>query len=269
LLYQVYGSFPVIIRDNQQPHIHSHIQSNVDMIGQSGIAVRNIARADAANVAELAKYGVATVHEAQGRTGLLAPSLRPIYPGARVCGTAVTILAHPGDNWMLHVAAELLRPGDVAVLAVASDNTDGMFGDLLATSFRARGALGLVIDAGCRDVADLRALAFPVWSKTVHARGTVKATVGSVNTPVLCGGALVHPGDVIVADDDGVVVVPKQRAAEVAAACARRETKEAATRRRLAAGELGLDVYGMREALAAAGLRYYDDEAAWQRETVR
>jgi 4-hydroxy-4-methyl-2-oxoglutarate aldolase len=237
------------------------------MIGQSGIAVKKVTRADAATVAELAKYGVATVHEAMGRTGLLNPMMRPLYPGAKACGTAVTIFAHPGDNWMLHVAAEMLEPGDVAILGTSSDNADGMFGDLLATSFRARGALGLVIDAGCRDAAELRDMGFPVWSKAIHAKGTVKATVGSVNTPILCAGALVHPGDVVVADDDGVVIVPRLVAAHVAAAAAAREAKEAGTRKRLASGELGLDVYGMRESLAKAGLRYFDDETAWQRES--
>ncbi len=236
------------------------------MIGRSGIAVRHVARADAASVAELARHGVATVHEAMGRAGLLDAHMRPIYPGAKVCGTAVTIFAHPGDNWMLHVAAEMLERGDVAVLATSSGNTDGMFGDLLATSFRARGAAGLVIDAGCRDVAELRDMGFPVWSKAVHAKGTVKATIGSVNTPIICAGALVHPGDVVVGDDDGVVIVPRMQAAKVAAAAAARETKEAGTRKRLAAGELGLDVYGMRESLAKAGLKYFDDEAAVLRE---
>lgn len=239
------------------------------MIGQSGIAVRKVVRADPASVTALAQHGTATIHEAMGRVGLLHPYMRPIYPGAKACGTAVTIFAHPGDNWMLHVAAELLREGDVAVLAASSENTDGMFGDLLATSFRARGAVGLVIDAGCRDAAELREMKFPVWSRAVHAKGTVKATVGSVNTPIICAGALVHPGDVVVADDDGVVIVPKLQAGKVAAAAAARETKEAGTRKRLAAGELGLDIYGMREPLAKAGLKYFLDEATLERESQK
>jgi 4-hydroxy-4-methyl-2-oxoglutarate aldolase len=239
------------------------------MIGQSGIAVRAVVRADSACVAQLFNYGVATVHEAMGRLGLMAAYMRPIYPAAKACGTAVTILAHPGDNWMLHVAAELLQPGDLAVLATSAPNSDGMFGELLATSFRAHGAVGLVIDAGCRDVAELRAMNFPVWAKAVHAKGTVKATVGSVNTPIVCAGVLVHPGDVVLADDDGVVIIPKQHAPSVAAAAAAREGREAVTRRRLAAGELGLDVYGMRESLTRAGLRYVADEAAYQQEVLK
>jgi len=229
------------------------------MIGRSGIAVRRVRRADAAAVAQLSKFGVATIHEAMGRVGLLAPYMRPIYPGARLCGTAITALGHPGDNWMLHVAAELLQAGDVVVMGFSSATEDGMFGDLLATSFRARGAAGLVIDAGVRDTAELAQMKFPVWSKSVNAKGTIKATVGSVNVPVVCAGALVHPGDVIVADDDGVVVVLGAKAAEVAAAAQAREDKEAATRARLKSGELGLDIYAMRDKLKAAGLQYYED----------
>jgi 4-hydroxy-4-methyl-2-oxoglutarate aldolase len=223
-----------------------------------GVAVRQVRRAPADAVKELARYGVATIHEAMGRAGLLAPYMRPIYPGARVCGTAVTALGHPGDNWMLHVAAEMLQPGDVVVFALSSPDDHGFFGDLLATSFRARGGLGLIIDAGVRDISELQAMNFPVWSKAVHAKGTIKAKVGSVNVPVTCAGALVHPGDVIVGDDDGVVVVPAARAAEVAQASRVREDKEAATRARLKAGELGLDIYDMRDKLKAAGLVYYD-----------
>lgn len=224
----------------------------------NGIAVRNIERADAGAVARLARAGVATLHEAQGRTGLMRPFMRPVYPGARICGTAVTVFAHPGDNWMLHVVAEMIQPGDVVVVALSAENTDGMFGELLATSYRARGAQGLVIEAGCRDVAELQAMGFPVWSRAISAKGTVKATVGSVNVPVVCGGALVRPGDVVAADDDGIVVIPRADAAKVADAAATREQKEEATRKRLAAGELGLDIYGMRDALAKAGLRYVD-----------
>jgi 4-hydroxy-4-methyl-2-oxoglutarate aldolase len=226
------------------------------MIGKSGIAVRDIHRAPADAVAKLASFGVATIHEAMGRTGLMAPYMRPIYRGAHVCGPAVTVFEHPGDNWMLHVAAELLQKGDVVVLGMSSACTDGMFGDLLATSFRARGGLGLVIDAGIRDTAELAEMEFPVWSKAVNAKGTIKATVGSVNTPIICAGALVSPGDVIVGDDDGVVVVPAAKAAEVAAAAQAREEKETATRARLKSGELGLDIYDMRKKLEAAGLVY-------------
>jgi 4-hydroxy-4-methyl-2-oxoglutarate aldolase len=236
------------------------------MIGQSAIAVKSVTRADPKSVEALSRYGVATVHEAMGRLGLMAPYMRPVYPGAKTCGTAVTVFAHPGDNWMLHVAAELLKAGDVVVLGTSSSNTDGMFGDLLATSFRAQGAVGLVIDAGCRDTAYLREMNFPVWAKAIHAKGTVKATVGSVNTPIICAGALVYPGDVVIGDDDGVVVVPKLAAARVAVAAAAREAKEEVNRKRLAAGELGLDIYGMREPLSKAGLKYFPDEAAWQQE---
>ena len=224
----------------------------------SMIAVRNIQRPDAGVVAALSRFGVATLHEAQGRTGLMDTAIRPIYAGAALCGPALTVLTHPGDNWMLHVAAELLKPGDVLVIACSAPNGDGMFSELLATSYKARGAKGLVSDTGVRDVKEISAIGFPVFSRHISAKGTVKATAGSVNVPVVCAGMLVNPGDVVAADDDGVVVIPREKAAEVAKAAQAREDKEAATRKRLAAGELGLDLYGMREALAKAGLKYVD-----------
>ncbi|MBL3669138.1 4-carboxy-4-hydroxy-2-oxoadipate aldolase/oxaloacetate decarboxylase [Streptomyces sp. M2CJ-2] len=223
-----------------------------------GVVHRTVERADRAAVEALSRFGVATVHEAMGRLGLMRPYIRPVYEGAKLCGTAVTVLLQPGDNWMLHVAAEQVREGDVVVAGCTTESEDGFFGELLATSLRARGAEGLVIDGGCRDVDELRQMDFPVFSRAINAKGTVKATLGSVNVPVVVANALVEPGDVIVADADGVVVVPAARAAAVAEAAARREAAEEGKRERFKAGELGLDMYAMRGPLAELGLTYVD-----------
>jgi len=224
----------------------------------NGTVVRNIHRADAGAIATLERLGVSTVHEAQGRTGLMQPYMRPLWRGARIAGSAVTALCHPGDNWMIHVACDVLKKGDILVVACSSENTDGGFGDLLATSLKALGAKGVVLDLGCRDAAEISEMKFPLWSRAISAKGTVKASIGSVNVPVVCAGVNVKPGDVIVADDDGVVVVERKRALEVAKAGEEREKKEAVSRARLQKGELGLDIYSMRKQLEEKGLKYID-----------
>ena len=223
-----------------------------------GTVVRNIHRAETGVIATLERLGVATVHEAQGRSGLMQPHMRPVWRGAQVAGSAVTALCHPGDNWMIHVACEVLKPGDVLVVACSSENTDGGFGELLATSLHARGAKGVVLDIGCRDASGISEMRFPAWSRAISAKGTVKASLGSVNLPVVCAGVSVRPGDVIVADDDGVVIVPRLDAGKVAKAGEEREKKEAVNRARLQKGELGLDIYDMRQSLADKGLQYID-----------
>lgn len=223
------------------------------------VVVRNIQRADANAIATMQTLGVSTVHEALGRSGLMKPYIRPIWAGAQIAGPAVTVLSQPGDNWMIHVAVEQCQSGDVLVVGCTADNTDGMFGELLATALTARGVKGLIIDAGCRDVRALHEMSFPVWSKAISAKGTVKATLGAVNVPVVCGGVNVEPGDVVMADDDGVVVVPKKLAVETAQKAQKRHDDEEGKRKQLAAGVLGLDMYKMREPLEKAGLRYVDN----------
>lgn len=229
-----------------------------------GTAVREIPRSDCAMLDALTRHGVSTVHEAMGRTGLMQPYMRPIQQGRAVAGNAVTVLVHPGDNWMLHVALELCQPNDVLVVGVTSECTDGMFGDLLATSAMAHGVTASILDAGCRDVAELRRMGFPVWSRAICAKGTIKATLGSVNIPLVCAGAYVHPGDIVVADDDGVVIVPYAWVKHVLEMGEQRLQKEEKKRARLAAGELGMDIEDMRPKLASLGLVYFEtlDEAA-------